>query len=193
MKRLSIVLSLSLGAASPALAHINLAEHGSFAAGLSHPLFGADHVLAMVTVGLWAFVGGSRTIWTVPATFVVTMMVGFAAAIAGINLPLVEPAIAASVVVLGLLLLAALRVSVAVGATVVGFFALFHGYAHGGEIGSTKAFPFMAGFMLATATLLVTGLAIGYSSKLRHRNGEIALRAAGGLIALAGLRLVAGT
>lgn len=192
MKIFSIALLLSLGAASPAFAHINLSEHSSFVAGLSHPLFGADHLLAMVSVGLWAFFGGSRTIWTVPAAFVVAMMVGFAAAIAGVNLPMVEPAIAVSVVVLGLLLLTALRLSVAVGMTVVGFFALFHGYAHGGEIGSAKAFPFMAGFVLATAALHTTGLAIGYSSKLCHRNHRIALRAAGGLTALAGLWLVAG-
>ena len=58
MKRLSIALILSVGAASPAFAHLNPAEHGSFAAGFSHPLFGADHILAMVGVGLWAFLVG---------------------------------------------------------------------------------------------------------------------------------------
>ena len=114
MKRLSIALILSVGAASPAFAHLNPAEHGSFAAGFSHPLFGADHILAMVGVGLWAFLVGGRAVWAIPAAFVVTMMLGFAAALAGIGLPFVEPTIAASVVVLGLL-------AVSIGLSVAGY------------------------------------------------------------------------
>lgn len=192
MKRLSIALILSLSAASPAFAHLNPAEHGSLAAGLSHPLFGTDHVLAMVGVGLWASLVGGRALWAIPAAFVATMMLGFVAALAGIGLPFVEPVIAASVVVLGLLALTALQLPVAVGMAVVGFFALFHGYAHGGELGSATSLPFMAGFALATAVLHAVGLGIGFAGNRLSRNGRIAARIAGGLTALGGLWLVAG-
>lgn len=192
MKRLCIALILSVAAASPAFAHLNPAEHGSFAAGLSHPLFGADHILAMIGVGLWAFVVGGHAIWAIPAAFVVTMMVGFVTALAGIGLPFVEPAIAASVVVLGLLALTALRLPVAVGMAVVGFFALFHGYAHGGELGSATSLPFMAGFALATALLHAAGLGIGLAGRQLSRNGLIAARIFGGLTTLGGLWLFTG-
>ncbi|QEL24050.1 HupE/UreJ family protein [Bosea sp. F3-2] len=190
MKRLSIALILSVVAASPAFAHLNPAEHGSFAAGFSHPLFGADHILAMVGVGLWAFVVGGRAVWAIPLAFVATMMLGFAAALAGIGLPFVEPVIAASVVVLGLLALMALQVPTPVGMAMVGFFALFHGYAHGGEIGSATSLPFMVGFALATALLHAAG--IGFAGNTLSHRGRIAARIAGGLTALAGLWLVAG-
>ena len=102
---------LSLGAAilvasvSPSFAHLNPAEHGSFAAGISHPLFGLDHILAMVAVGIWAAQIGGRALIGVPAAFVGCMALGFVAALAGMPLPFVEPAILASVVALGLLVI----------------------------------------------------------------------------------------
>lgn len=192
MKRLSIALFLSVAAASPAFAHLNPAEHGSFAAGFSHPLFGADHILAMVGVGLWAFLAGGRAIWAIPVAFVATMMLGFGAALAGIELPFVEPTIGASVVVLGLLALVALQVPLAVGMAVVGFFALFHGYAHGGELGAATSLPFMVGFGLATMLLHAAGVGIGLAGNALSDRGRIAARTAGGLTALAGLWLVAG-
>ena len=55
--------------ASPAFAHLDPAEHGSFAAGFTHPLFGTDHVLAMIAVGLWAALLGGRAIWALPTAF----------------------------------------------------------------------------------------------------------------------------
>ena len=192
MKRLSIALILSVGAASPAFAHLNPAEHGSFAAGFSHPLFGADHVLAMVGVGLWAFLVGGRAVWAIPTAFIATMMLGFAAALAGIGLPFVEPTIATSVVVLGLLALIALQVPVVAGMAVVGFFALFHGYAHGGEMGEASSLSFTTGFALATALLHAVGLGVGLAGNALSHRGRIAARIAGGLTALAGLWLVAG-
>ena len=192
MKRLSIALILSLGAVSPAFAHLNPAEHGSFAAGFSHPLFGADHILAMVGVGLWAFLVGGCAIWAIPAAFVATMMLGFAASLAGIGLPFVEPVIAASVVVLGLLALVALQVPTPVGMAVVGFFALFHGYAHGGELGEAMSVPFMVGFALATVLLHAAGVGIGFAGNALSHRGRIAARIAGGVTALGGLWLVTG-
>jgi urease accessory protein len=192
MKRLSIALILSAGAAGPAFAHLDPAGHGSFAAGFSHPLFGADHILAMIGVGLWAFLVGGRALWTIPSTFVAAMMLGFAAALGGIGLPFVEPTIAASVVGLGLLALVAAQVPAVVGMAVVGFFALFHGHAHGGELGAATSLSFMAGFALATALLHAVGIGVGLAGNAFSRRGRIAARIAGGLTALGGLWLVAG-
>ena len=192
MKRLPIALIASCGAASPALAHFDPVGHGSFMAGFSHPFFGADHVLAMVGVGLWAFLVGGRAIWAIPLAFVAMMTAGFVAARAGIGLPFVEPAIAASVVVLGLLALLALRVPTPVGMAVVGVFALFHGHAHGGEIGAATSQPFLIGFVLATAALHAAGIGIGLAGNALSRRGRIVARIAGGLTALGGLWFVAG-
>jgi urease accessory protein len=190
MKRLLLTLLLTGAAASPAFAHLDPAAHGSLGAGFSHPLTGADHLLAMVAVGLWASLIGGRALWAVPAAFVAAMSVGFLAALGGLGLPFVEPVIAASVVVIGLLAMVALQVPAAVGMAVVGFFAQFHGYAHGLELGGASGLSFMAGFAAATALLHGAGVALGLG--LGGRAGRIAARIAGGLAALGGLWLVAG-
>src|SRR5688572_17638361 len=151
MKRIAIVLAVLGASAAPAFAHFDPAEHGSLMAGLSHPLIGFDHVLAMVAVGLWAALLGGRALWLAPLAFVGAMAIGFAAALMGVSLPFVEPVILASVVVIGLLAATALPVPAGVAMAMVGFFAFFHGHAHGGELGSAGAIAFGAGFTLSTA------------------------------------------
>ncbi|MBB2972074.1 HupE/UreJ family protein [Mesorhizobium sp. RMAD-H1] len=177
--------------ATPALAHLNPAEHGSFAAGFSHPLFGPDHILAMVAVGLWAALLGGRALWLVPAAFVATMMAGFMLALAGAPLPFVEPVILASVVAIGLLAAIALKVPTPAAMAMVGFFALFHGHAHGGEMGSAGAAAYGLGFALATAILHVAGIGIGLGLPRLFGSdmGRTVARLAGGATALAGIWL----
>ncbi|WP_313616820.1 HupE/UreJ family protein [Agrobacterium sp.] len=188
-KRISIAAATLAGTTLPAFAHLNPEEHGSFMAGFSHPLFGADHILAMVAVGIWAAQIGGRALWVVPSAFVGTMAVGFLMALGGIDLPFVEPAILASVIALGLLVAMAARLPASAAAAVVGVFALFHGHAHGGELGSAGALQFGVGFVIATALLHVAGLALGLGIA---RLGMIASRVIGALTALAGLSLVFG-
>ncbi len=187
-------LVFAVVAATPAFAHLDPVEHGSFAAGLSHPLFGADHILAMVGVGLWAALLGRRAILMVPAAFVVTMMAGFGLSLTNVGLPFVEPAIAASVVVLGLLALVALQAPTPVAMAMVGVFALFHGYAHGGELGEAGALPFLAGFALATALLHAAGVvsAISLAKYAGGSVGRILTRGAGALTALGGVWIIVG-
>lgn len=194
MKRTIIATATLLAASTPAFAHLNPAEHGSFAAGFSHPLFGLDHILAMVGVGLWAALLGGRAIWLVPTTFVVTMVAGFGASMLDLGLPFVEPVIAASVVVLGLLALVALQAPTPIAMMLVGFFAFFHGFAHGGELGEAGAWPFMVGFALATAFLHAVGVGVGlgFGRFAGTGTGRTLTRAAGGLTALGGLWIVAG-
>jgi urease accessory protein len=194
MIRRSALAVAALLAATPAFAHLDPVEHGSFAAGLSHPLTGPDHILAMVAVGLWAAIAGGEALWRVPAAFVAAMAAGFAAAVSGMQLPFVEPAILASVVAIGLLAALAAPIPGNAAAGVVGFFAFFHGHAHGGEMGSAELAPYAAGFILATALLHLAGivLAAGSSRVLDGGKGRALARGAGALAALGGLALAAG-
>ncbi len=193
-KRLSIAATGLAATTLPAFAHVNPEEHGSFMAGVSHPIFGADHILAMVAVGLWASQiasteGRKSALWAVPAAFVGTMAIGFFMAVYGIGLPFVEPAILASVIGLGLLVAVAAKLPTFAAAAIVGIFALFHGHAHGGELGSAGALQFGIGFMISTALLHLAGVALGLGVS---RFGTIAARVAGGVTAIAGLSLAFG-
>ncbi|WP_425462507.1 HupE/UreJ family protein [Martelella lutilitoris] len=189
-KSAGLSAGLLLAAAAPAFAHLNPAEHGSFMAGFSHPLFGADHILAMVAVGIWAAMIGGRAMLVVPASFVITMSIGFALALSGVSLPFVEPAILASVVGLGLLVALAVKVPTPVSAAVVAVFALFHGFAHGTELGGAGAMTFGLGFMAGTALLHAAGVGLGIG--LNRFGGMTLSRLLGAATALAGLAMMAG-
>lgn len=190
MKKRLLLAAASFAASTvPAFAHLDPAEHGSLLAGFTHPLSGLDHILVMIAVGLWAAQIGGRAFWVVPSAFVGTMAFGFALAMAGVHLPFVEPAILASVVALGLLVAMAVRMETVASAAVVGVFALFHGYAHGGELGAAGALPFSAGFVIATALLHIAGIGLGLGIS-RLSSGRIISRILGGITAFAGLALI---
>ena len=189
-RRILIAAAVLMASAAPAFAHLNPDEHGSFAAGFSHPLFGLDHILAMVAVGLWAAMQGGRAVWIVPAAFVGTMAVGFAAAIAGVPLPFVEPVILASVIFIGIAIALALPIPTGAVAAMVGFFAFFHGHAHGGELGEAGAWQFAVGFIIATAVLHAVGIGLGVA--LGRFGGKALSRMVGAATALGGLWLAFG-
>ncbi|MCX2723748.1 HupE/UreJ family protein [Roseibium salinum] len=194
--RLALAAALSVSAASPALAHVDPSVHGSFAAGFTHPLFGTDHVLAMIAVGLWAALLGGRALWALPTAFVGAMIAGFALSLAGAPLPYVEPLILASVIVFGVAVALALRLPLGFSAALVAAFGVCHGYAHGGEIGSAGEFGYAAGFVLATALLHAAGLLIGHGAHIAARNDPAwatrVIRGLGVVTALGGLYLTAG-
>jgi urease accessory protein len=194
LRRLSLSAAMFALAAAPAFAHLDPLAHGSFMAGISHPLFGLDHVLAMLAVGLWAaqLAGSSdsrRALWMVPLAFVGTMTLGFLAGAAGLPLPFVEPAILASVVALGLVVALSVRLPASACAAVVGVFALFHGHAHCSELGTAGALQFGLGFVAATALLHLAGIGIGL---FVSRFGHATTRILGVVTSLAGLSLVFG-
>jgi len=188
-KRILLAAMAVIASSAPAFAHLDPAEHGSLMAGISHPLSGLDHILVMVAVGLWAAQIGGRALWAVPGAFVSTMAIGFVLTIGSVELPFVEPAILASVVALGLLVAMAVRMQTVACAAVVGVFALFHGYAHGGELGAAGALPFSIGFVIATALLHVAGIGLGLGIN-RLASGSFLSRIIGGLTALAGVALI---
>ncbi len=161
-------------------------------AGLAHPVSGADHILAMLAIGLWGVVAGGRALWAWPATFVAMVLVGFAAATLGLQVPFVEPAIVSSIVVLGLLVALAVRAPLWLGAVIAGLFAFFHGHAHGTEAATAGVglAAYASGFSLATAALHAVG--IGAGLVIARLAGEPLLRTTGALVAVSGLALIAG-
>ncbi|MFP5406904.1 MAG: HupE/UreJ family protein, partial [Gammaproteobacteria bacterium] len=184
----SVLAAAVLGLVTvPALAHPGHAgDAHSFAAGVAHPLLGIDHVLAMVTVGLWAALLGGRAVWRVPAAFVLSMVGGFALAMAGIGLPAVEPGIAASVFVLGILVAAAVRLPLAPSVLLVGLFAVLHGYSHGAGV-SGGGLAFALGFVVATALLHAVGIGLGH---VLGGQRPMLVRGLGGAVAATGLLLL---
>lgn len=175
-------------AAQSAQAHFVNTHGAGFAAGAAHPFLGLDHLAAMFAVGLWSAQLGGKALWRVPATFVVMMAVGAGLACGSVGLPSAEAGIAASLLVLGLLIAAAARLPEAAGMILIGVFALFHGHAHGAEL-SVAAEPvgYALGFLAATATLHALGLFSGLA--LRGRGDWIA-RVLGAVIAGGGLVLL---
>ncbi len=157
MKKIALLLSLI---ATPALAHNLDPVHISFQSGLMHPFFGLDHVTAMLAIGLWAGVLGARATLNLPVAFVGAMLAGFVIAMTGLSLPMVEPVIAASSVILGLFIASRLSMPVLGAAGIAGGFGLYHGFAHGAEIHNAQGLPFIAGMVMASLLLHLTGLFI---------------------------------
>ena len=178
-------LALALLAAGPALAHPG---HGaSFVAGLTHPLSGADHILAMAAVGLLAAQRGGRALWLWPVAFVAAMLGGYGLGVAAPGAPLVEPGVLASVIVLGAIMAAQARTPLAVGAVLIGAFGLTHGYAHGSESPAGARLGFLLGFALTTALLHSAGLLMGLAARQTRR--PLLVRIAGAGVAAGGLVL----
>lgn len=197
MKRRSIlpisVLAL-IAASAPALAHTGFDDAHGFIHGFLHPVSGLDHTLAMVAVGLFAVNLGGRALWLLPATFILIMSVGGVLGMNGINIPFVETGIATSVIALGLVLAFQAPVPVGLAMGMVGFFAIFHGHAHGAEMpASASGLSYAIGFMAATAVLHSIGIGAGLAiyragSKISNRLAQIN----GGALSLAGVGLLMG-
>jgi urease accessory protein len=169
-----------------AMAHVEGGAAGGFLNGLGHPVSGLDHVLAMVAVGVWGAQLGRPAIWMLPVVFPLLMALGGFAGLMGWNLPAIEVGIALSAVVLGALILGQVRLPLALALLIVAFFAVFHGHAHGTEMGSdANAMLYSIGFVIATGLLHAAGIALG----LIHRwdTGRVILRAAGSVVLAGGL------
>lgn len=167
--------------------------HHGLVSGFLHPLTGADHLAAMVAVGLWSALTARRAwpdlLWA-PLGFAVMLLAGALAGLGGLQLPAVEPMIAASLLVIGLLVVTQQRLPALAAAMLVGVFAVFHGVAHGQELaGESGAALTLAGMLAGTVLLHITGIAIGWSLRNGHRWLP---RLAGAAVAAFGVALLGG-
>ena len=191
MRLILISLALTGALASPALAHTGAGSAASFASGVAHPLSGADHLAVMVLVGLWAALRGGAALWVWPASFVSVMLIGGALGMTHIAIPFVEPGILASIVALGLMVALSVDLPVAVGATILGAFALLHGHSHGAEAADiVNGIEYMAGFALATTALHAVG--VGCALVLQRTAWRPAIRLAGAACVVFGVGLFGG-
>lgn len=185
---LSLVGAVLLALVGPtqALAHTQGGEATGLLSGLRHPVSGLDHILAMVAVGLWGAQLGQPALWLLPVTFPMVMAFGGMLGLMGLALPGIEIGIAVSAIILGVLVGWEARPPFWVAAAVVGFFAIFHGHAHGAELPTgADALLYSIGFVVATGCLHAAGIGIGLI--YRWPVGKILLRAAGVAVALAGV------
>ncbi len=180
MKKIAAALTLAL-ASTAAMAHTGAGAHShGFLAGFAHPFTGLDHLLAMLAVGIWS-VRQANARW-LQATFIGMVMVGMGSGAAGLAIPGLETGIAATVVLMGVLIAMAARLPAAAGAAMVGAFALLHGNAHGHELPQA---------MSAVGLLLASGLLVMGGSVLGRVGPSLALKLSGAAIAAAGVMLVA--
>jgi urease accessory protein len=186
----SALAAVGAALAGPVAAHTG-GVVGGLQSGFLHPILGLDHVVAMVAVGLWGGILGRPAIWILPVAFPLMMALAGAAAVAGVPLPFVEPGIALSGVVLGLLVLTAARPPLWLAVAVVAVFAAFHGHAHGTELPeAANPAAYALGFVVGTGFLHLVGIAVGLL--WRWRGGRVAVRVAGGAIAVAGAAFLTG-
>jgi urease accessory protein len=178
-------------APAAALAHPGHDGAGGLVHGFFHPVTGIDHVLAMIAVGVLAAQYGGRALWLVPMSFLAAMAAACAIGMAGIPVQIVEAGIGLSVIILGLMIAFQIKPPTLVAMVVVGFFALFHGYAHGSEMpNGPAALSFAAGFLGATALLLSAGVGLGLLLQRRTLSRRL-IQAGGGAVALVGIAVLA--
>ena len=167
-------------------AHVEKGQAAGFITGLEHPWSGLDHILAMIAVGIWGAQLGNPALWILPVTFPMVMSCGAMMGLLGIPLPGIEVGIALSALIFGTMIMGELKPHIAVAAILVGFFAIFHGHAHGTELPlGQSGLLYSIGFVIATGCLHGLGICTG----LIHRwpAGQVALRVCGGAIAVMGI------
>lgn len=191
-----LLLRVALGCAlsvtaNAAQAHAEVGVAGGLISGFLHPIYGPDHLVAMVAVGLWGAQLGAPAIWVLPIAFPMVMTLGALAGVAGMPLPFVEVGVSASAIVLGLAVAAHFRPTLALAAALVAVFGVFHGFAHGAELPSAvNPLAYGIGFVVSTGCLHLAGIVIGL---LEHvPKGPAVIRGCGALVAMTGLYFLAG-
>jgi urease accessory protein len=194
MRARALLPLLFIALPTAALAHTGHGEASGFVHGFMHPVGGLDHVLAMVAVGVFAYVLGGKALWLVPLSFVGMMAVGFLLGLGQVDVPFVELGIALSSVVIGAAAAWGRPMPVAAAMSLVGVFAIFHGHAHGAEMPvDTSGLAYAAGFIVATGLLHAAGIAAAMGvAKLVGKYGKPVAQVAGGLFALGGVGVLAG-
>ncbi len=173
------------------MAQAHEASHaGGFMAGITHPVLGLDHLLAMLSVGILSAQMGGRAIWSVPFAFVGVMLIGGLMGMNHVPFFTVELGIAVSVLALGIALAAEKKLPTTLAMIAVGFFALFHGHAHGTEMPEISTpLLYALGFVTGTALIHIAGVMVGFFSQ-KFSHGPQLLRYVGAGIAGIGFHLI---
>ncbi len=193
----ALALSAALAASTvstAAFAHTGITATAGFAAGFAHPIGGLDHILAMVGVGLFAWMLKGRALWLVPASFVAVVALGGVLGMYQVPVPMVELGIALSIVVIGALVVLGKSIPVVAAMAIVGVFAIFHGHAHGSEMpAAMSGTSYGIGFIAATALLHAVGIAAGLAiGKIGAARGFQVARAGGAAMAAIGIAYIGG-
>lgn len=176
----------------PETAFAHASEGSGFYDGLTHPIGGLDHLLAMLSVGILSTQIGHRHIWWVPTTFVTVMLVGGLVGLTKIGIPtvVVENGIVFSVILLGLVIAMGGKLNLGLTYLFVGAFGFFHGYAHGVEIPKLAEPQYYAsGFVLSTIMIHIVGVIIGFAYAVGKEKGMLLLRYTGAVIMGMGLHM----
>jgi urease accessory protein len=197
MKRFSpfIILSFfSTFLSTNAMAHTGIGDTHGFVHGFMHPVSGIDHIMAMFAVGLLAANWGGRAIYFLPLSFLAMMTVGGILGLNAVEIPMVELGISLSLVIFGLALALNISLPLIAGMGIIGFFALFHGHAHGSEMpDDISGLDYAVGFLIATGVLHAVGISFGLLlPRLSIPNAARISQACGILIVLTGGALLAG-
>ena len=180
-----ILISILMSISAIARAHIGTgtAENGAFMAGVTHPLLGLDHLLAMLAIGLWAGQNKGRTLWIAPLSFMLFMVIGGILGMFNFNLPITEHAILVSLIVFGGLITLSIKPNTVIAIILISIFAIFHGHAHGTEMAITASVAqYIIGFMLTTGLLHLIGIAIAKTS-LFNSKAYVSKVAGSGIVA----------
>ena len=159
-----LIFSLGLLSTPAVQAHSLLLDQNLWLTGFIHPWQGLDHILAMIAIGLWAAQQGAQRLWQVPVAFVSILLVAAIVGLNGYQLAYVESGISSSLLIMGLMLAFAIRLSIFPSLLMVGLFALFHGYAHAIEMPQTSnmiVYANVYGFMFSSCILLGLGVVLG--------------------------------
>ncbi|MFQ5479711.1 MAG: HupE/UreJ family protein [Thermodesulfobacteriota bacterium] len=183
---LLVLLSIIFLLPASAFAHPGFAHGPGFFNAFIHPFSGLDHILAMVAVGILAFKSGGRALWVLPAAFLSLMLLGCILGLTGLTVPFIEGGVITSVLILGLLIAVAASLPLAPAMSIVGLFALFHGFAHGTEMPlAASGLVYVAGFTAATLLLHLGGIVTGLL--LQKTAGARLIRYSGAAIAASGV------
>lgn len=189
-RTLIVAAGATLAATSAAQAHTVGTAGAGLVQGLTHPLLGLDHLLAIAALGVWAMRNGGRAQWQAPLAFLTCLVGGAALALAGISVPSVETGIAASLLMLGLLVAGAVRMPALAVIGLAGLFGLLHGHAHGLEMPQTApVLGYGLGFVAASAGLQLVAMAL--AAGLTDGRAATALRLGGGAVAASAFLLIA--
>jgi len=133
-----------------------------FLSGLAHPVIGLDHFAFVVAVGLLSAI--EKQGFLIPVAFVLAAIGGTGLHLMGLDLPLPEVVISASVLAFGVMLAMKDRPQ-AIALAVLGAIAgIFHGYAYGESIVGAEMTPlvaYLAGFTIIQLIVALIAYKIG--------------------------------